>query len=165
MHAYLAILSIVSFGAAPPTADRSQDQLSLTEQCIESAIASADSVLVSGIYTDSGFVSSTSILITCIDADSVAVREIAEERQRVLRVRANLPRWKADCVLYNACSFWPRLKLGMTETYIRQHAGPPDQINRDVGPWGVKEQWIYNNRELYLYLDNGKLSSWQERGR
>ena len=166
MRVYFSILSITFFGAALSTTDPSQDQLSLTEQCVESAIASADSVIASGVYTDSGFISNTSVLIACIDADSVAVRKIAEERQRVLRVRANVRfMWRADCVLYNVCNFARKLNLGMTATYIREHAGYPERINRDVGVWGVKEQWIYNNGELYLYLDNGKLTSWQERDR
>lgn len=43
--------------------------------------------------------------------------------------------------------------------------GKPDDINRTVGSWGVKEQWVYKNqygnKTIYLYFENGILSSYQ----
>jgi hypothetical protein len=53
--------------------------------------------------------------------------------------------------------FW----LGMTEEMAVVSLGYPDKKNRSVGPWGVHEQWIFTG--LYLYFENGKLNSYQER--
>jgi len=51
--------------------------------------------------------------------------------------------------------------LGMTEEMAVVSLGYPDKKNRSVGSWGVHEQWIFNG--LYLYFENGKLNSYQER--
>lgn len=43
--------------------------------------------------------------------------------------------------------------------------GPPYEINRSTGSWGVHEQWVYkrgNYSHKYLYFENGKLTSWQD---
>lgn len=50
--------------------------------------------------------------------------------------------------------------LGMTKKMAIISRGYPEDINRSVGSWGVKEQWVYGNG-TYLYFDNGSLSSWQ----
>lgn len=51
--------------------------------------------------------------------------------------------------------------LGMKDYIVITSVGQPDDINKSVGPWGVHEQWVYNN-EVYLYFENGLLTSWQE---
>lgn len=58
--------------------------------------------------------------------------------------------------------------LGMTEEMARVALGSPNDINRSVGKWGEHEQWIYETRfqgklyiKLYLYFENGILSSYQ----
>jgi hypothetical protein len=63
-------------------------------------------------------------------------------------------------------STYKRLKvgeywLGMSEEMAVVSLGYPDKKNRSVGSWGVHEQWIFNG--LYLYFENGKLNSYQER--
>lgn len=51
--------------------------------------------------------------------------------------------------------------LGMTEEMALASRGAPDSINRDVGSWGVHEQWVYGD-STYLYFENGILTSWQD---
>ena len=49
--------------------------------------------------------------------------------------------------------------IGMTDDMTIESLGKPDDINRNVGTWGVHEQWIY--KKTYLYFQNGKLTSYQ----
>lgn len=51
--------------------------------------------------------------------------------------------------------------IGMTSSMVIDSRGRPKDNNKSVGSWGVHEQWIYDNN-VYLYIKNGKLSSWQE---
>lgn len=63
-----------------------------------------------------------------------------------------------------AITFNPEtIKLGMSEQEILNVVGIPSRKNKDVGDWGVHEQWVYQNG--YLYFENGNLNSWQERGK
>lgn len=50
--------------------------------------------------------------------------------------------------------------LGMSNTMAEESIGRPKSNNRTVGSWGVHEQWVYN--DIYLYFENGKLTSWQD---
>lgn len=52
--------------------------------------------------------------------------------------------------------------VGMNKEMATISLGRPDDINRTVGSWGVHEQWVYNNFDLYLYFENGKLASYQD---
>jgi hypothetical protein len=38
--------------------------------------------------------------------------------------------------------------------------GQPRNINRTVTSWGVNEQWVYTNKNLYF--ENGVLSAFQD---
>jgi hypothetical protein len=51
--------------------------------------------------------------------------------------------------------FW----IGMNKEMATISLGSPNDVNRTVGTWGVHEQWVYDN--LYLYFENGKLTSYQ----
>lgn len=51
--------------------------------------------------------------------------------------------------------------LGMTSEMAILSRGKPVDINRSVGSWGVHEQWVYYGN-LYLYFENGTLTSWQD---
>ena len=55
-----------------------------------------------------------------------------------------------------------RIWLGMTDEMARESIGRPDKINRSVGSWGVHEQWVYDNRDEYLYFEDSILTSWQD---
>jgi len=53
------------------------------------------------------------------------------------------------------------IRLGMTDEEVRGAWGEPDDINRSVGAWGVKEQWVYRRlKDAYVYIANGVLVSW-----
>jgi|GEM_PF-3751381 len=66
-------------------------------------------------------------------------------------------------------SVWNSIKnqqvfIGMTKDMAILSWGKPDEINKDIGSWGVHEQWVYNvgdYRNNYLYFKNGRLSSIQ----
>jgi hypothetical protein len=52
--------------------------------------------------------------------------------------------------------FW----IGMNQEMILYTLGEPKDTNETVGAWGKHEQWVYDNG-LYLYFENGKLTSYQ----
>lgn len=52
------------------------------------------------------------------------------------------------------------ISLGMTCEQVRFSWGPPDDVHRTVGSWGVHEQWVY--RTQYVYFENGIVTSWQD---
>ncbi|MGO4889563.1 copper amine oxidase N-terminal domain-containing protein [Anaerobacillus sp. MEB173] len=58
-----------------------------------------------------------------------------------------------------------RVRIGMSEGAVWLSLGLADRKNRSVGSWGVSEQWVYEQgtgyNNLYLYFDNGILTSWQ----
>jgi predicted nuclease with TOPRIM domain len=49
--------------------------------------------------------------------------------------------------------------LEMTKEMAIISLGYPLDINKTVGSWGVREQWVYD--DIYLYFKNGYLSSFQ----
>lgn len=53
--------------------------------------------------------------------------------------------------------------IGMTEDMAIISMGRPYRINKSVGSWGVHKQWVYYDRVLYLYFENGILRSYQTR--
>lgn len=50
-----------------------------------------------------------------------------------------------------------RIWIGMSQRMAKLSIGLPNNINKDVGSWGVHEQWVYKNR--YLYFKDGRLTS------
>jgi len=54
-----------------------------------------------------------------------------------------------------------RIWIGMTDEQARQSWGSPDDRNRSVYSFGVKEQWVYRHGR-YLYFQDGILTSWQD---
>lgn len=52
--------------------------------------------------------------------------------------------------------------IGMTDDMAKESIGKPTSVNRTVSVWGVQEQWIYRGRHLYLYFDDGVLTSYQD---
>lgn len=51
--------------------------------------------------------------------------------------------------------------IGMTTAMATESLGSPDDVNKSTGSWGIHEQWVYDKKKLYLYFENGKLSSFQ----
>lgn len=54
-----------------------------------------------------------------------------------------------------------KVKIGMTKEQIILSWGKPKEMNKDIYKSGTHEQWIYEGQ--YLYLENGKLTSMQNR--
>lgn len=52
--------------------------------------------------------------------------------------------------------------IGMTAGQAYDSLGSPDKTNLSKGEWGEHEQWIYRSKDLYLYFENGKLTSMQK---
>ena len=52
--------------------------------------------------------------------------------------------------------------LGMSRLALIESIGEPDDINETVGSWGVHEQFVYSSYDLYVYLENGIVTSWQK---
>ncbi len=52
------------------------------------------------------------------------------------------------------------INLGMSRCELYASWGFPNNVNRSVGNWGVHNQHIYN--EANVYTENGAVSSWQD---
>lgn len=52
--------------------------------------------------------------------------------------------------------------LGMSRLALIESIGEPVDINETVGSWGVHEQFVYSHYDLYVYLENGIVTSWQK---
>jgi hypothetical protein len=55
-----------------------------------------------------------------------------------------------------------RYRIGFTAEQVVAAIGRPDRINRTVTGYSTSEQWIYGDWGPYLYIDDGKLTSWQD---
>lgn len=61
--------------------------------------------------------------------------------------------------------FKHQIWIGMTSRMAEDARGRPDDINRTVYTWGVKEQWVYEKYDydhIYLYFEDGILTVWQD---
>ncbi|MCW4050510.1 MAG: DUF2845 domain-containing protein [Candidatus Bathyarchaeota archaeon] len=73
--------------------------------------------------------------------------------------------WTGPFVGIYKGSSYGKAYLGMSAATVRERCGPPDEVNRTVGSWGIHEQWVYGETiywHVYLYFKNGYLTSWQE---
>jgi hypothetical protein len=84
-------------------------------------------------------------------SEEESILEMEERRSRLIK---QFGKAIGERIFYN--EIW----IGMTAEMVRESKGRPKDINKTVGSWGVHEQWIYNEK-TYLYLENGKLVSWQ----
>lgn len=90
------------------------------------------------------------------------------EREKQLELQRKLAEIKRKKELINKYGQTNGIKIfagyiwiGMTKEMVLESWGEPKDINRTVGSWGVHEQWIYYG-DKYLYIENGKLTSWQD---
>lgn len=81
------------------------------------------------------------------------VEQRSIEYQNMVKIHGKV---NADRILNH--EYW----IGMTGDITRLSLGHPDKINKTVGSWGVHEQWIYEKRNLYLYFEDGILTSYQQ---
>jgi len=54
-----------------------------------------------------------------------------------------------------------KIRIGMTCDMLLLSWGKPTEINRSVGSWGTHEQFVYRDYDSYVYVENGKITSWQ----
>ncbi len=60
-----------------------------------------------------------------------------------------------------------QIKIGMSEGALIASWGSPRKKNRTVNQYGVREQYVYGtlnkySKPTYVYLENGKVVSWQD---
>lgn len=53
-------------------------------------------------------------------------------------------------------------QLGFTQCAVSAAIGYPERVNRSVYKSGVHEQWVYADGNVYIYFEDGILTSWQE---
>jgi hypothetical protein len=53
------------------------------------------------------------------------------------------------------------VRAGMNGEQIRLAWGKPTEINSSFVAGHTSEQWVYSDQDQYLYLDDGRLTSWQ----
>ena len=57
-----------------------------------------------------------------------------------------------------------KIRIGTSECTVYASWGSPKDVNRSVGSWGVNKQLIYGpiNYRTYIYISNGKVTSFQD---
>jgi hypothetical protein len=94
-------------------------------------------------------------------------KDWAEKKQQLLKENeAALAKRKQELISRFGQSNGSRILsgeywIGMTDEMAIASVGYPDDINRTNGSWGVHEQWVYSGKGLYLYFEDGKLTSFQ----
>ena len=51
---------------------------------------------------------------------------------------------------------------GMSQREVYMSWGQPDKVNSSPGASGVLEEWIYFDRRIHLFLQNGFVTNWQQ---
>ena len=54
-----------------------------------------------------------------------------------------------------------KIMIGMPAEAVNLSWGPPDEINNTVTASSTQEQWVYGDHGPYVYINNGKVESWQ----
>jgi hypothetical protein len=54
------------------------------------------------------------------------------------------------------------VRRGMTQREVSMSWGIPDKINGVPGAAGTLEEWIYFDRRIHVFLDNGTVTNWQQ---
>jgi hypothetical protein len=81
---------------------------------------------------------------------------------RACRLKRDHPTWSiSDCRTIAE----RKIRIGLTAEQAVAAWGRPDHINRTATAYGLHEQWVYEHGDystLYLYFDDGVLTSWQD---
>jgi hypothetical protein len=54
-----------------------------------------------------------------------------------------------------------QIRVGMVDVMVREAWGEPTVINRTTRADGDSEQWVYRDRDSYVYLENGRVTAIQ----
>ncbi len=124
------------------------------------------------IYKGEEYYASTYDLITEEQVQQrLEEKQLAKERRKKLKEERRMhteERRKVLTTLYGATTankiIDRKIWLGMTDEMAVESWGKPDDINRTVSAYGVKEQWIYGDisNRTYLYFEDGMLTTWQD---
>jgi hypothetical protein len=83
-------------------------------------------------------------------------REAAEAREREQCIaRSSIA--ESEVALVKA----QKIQLGMSETALLCSWGRPQKVNRTVNASGEHKQYVYGSN-TYVYVENGKIDSWQD---
>jgi hypothetical protein len=55
-----------------------------------------------------------------------------------------------------------KISLGMTEEQLIASWGRPRDINTTTGSFGVHKQYVYGDFGPYVYVEDGKVTGWQD---
>jgi len=80
------------------------------------------------------------------------------EYNRLLELKKNHPDWSDEVCAVIAQKYIIR---SMTKEQLVESLGNPGHINLTIGEWGRHEQWVYYRGHLYVYIENGSVTSWQ----
>jgi hypothetical protein len=71
----------------------------------------------------------------------------------------SLMNWsQMECQQIDEQQIW----IGMDTDQVRASRGKPKRINRSLGSYGVRDQWIYGDESVYV--ENGKVVAYQPSG-
>lgn len=87
--------------------------------------------------------------------DSIKAKRDSVE-QVLLKIKSTYSKTIQDRIDKN--QYW----IGMTKTMATLSLGNPSDINRTVTKFVIHEQWVYSDYGLYLYFDDGILTSFQD---
>ena len=107
------------------------------------------------------------VLKVALISESEKQKIAADKKAKEFSDRMQYQKYKEDLIKKYGSStaekiLYGMIWLGMTEEMARLSKGSPTKINRTVGSWGVHEQWVYDFEDMYLYFENGILTSWQD---
>jgi hypothetical protein len=88
--------------------------------------------------------------------ESIIKKDVGEENPTLNRLTKAYGAYSARRIING--DYW----IGMTTSMAKESMGNPDKINKTTGQWGIHEQWIYEKKDIYLYFENGKLTTIQD---
>jgi hypothetical protein len=97
-----------------------------------------------------------------------SLEEIEKTREKYLKIRDKLLKEKklkdkflAKKILIEAAIDAHKPCIGMDILDAERALGKPNEINRTTGSWGIHEQWVYRDKNMYVYFENGEITTWQ----
>ena len=93
-------------------------------------------------------------------AEAAKVEAAAAKAKDVANAAARVEARAAEAKLRK--SFDTYIKVGMPSEFVTKWMSghKPTRITSSVGSFGRHEQWVYEFLDLYVYVVNGKVSSW-----
>lgn len=83
------------------------------------------------------------------------IKREKEKAKKIANLKKKFTDYEVEAIMSN------QIYIGMSEEALIESWGKPDHINEDVGAWGVHKQYVYWGD--YVYIENGKISSYSVR--